>query len=213
MTSPIRILLADDHPMLRESLGLALDAEPDFELVATVGEAGAALEAIRTLSPQIVLMDIEMPGLDPFGAAATLRREQPETSLIFLSGHSSDAYIQRSMEVGARGYVTKGEPPIVLYEAIREVARGGTYCSPAVRDRLREEGGARPATRGSSLSQREKEVLRYVARGMTKKEMALKMDVSVKTVEGHTENMMRKLRIHNKVDLARYAYREGMAQP
>ena len=217
MTAPISILLADDHSMVRRLLGQRLEAESDMTVVAIVGNADEATsEAIR-LKPNIILMDIDMPGLSCFEAAATIRRQCPDSRLIFLSAFFHDRYIEQAIAVKAWGYITKSEPEDSVLEAIRKVSAGIAYFSPEVKARIVVDSHeARLASyarsRASTLTEREMEVLRYLARGMAKKEIARTMHISVNTVNRHTTSLMSKLDIHDRVELARYAIREGLAE-
>ncbi len=217
MTTPISILLVDDHAMVRRLLGRRLEAEPDMTVVAMVGNADEAItEAIR-LKPNIILMDIEMPGLSCFEAAATIRRQCPDSRIIFLSAFFHDRYIEQAMAVQAWGYITKSEPEDSVLSAVRKVSAGIAYFSPEVKARIVVDShGARLASQGrsrvSTLTEREMEVLRYLARGMAKKEIAHTMHIAVNTVNRHTTSLMSKLDIHDRVELARYAIREGLAE-
>jgi len=206
----IEILLVDDHVLLRESLRAVLDHAPGMHVVAAVGDADAAVAAAASLEPDAVVMDIEMPGRDPFAAAREIRAAVPSSALVFLTAHVHDRFIERALEAGAAGFLSKRERPSALVEAIRTATSGDRVYSPEVRERMVETPTVQ--TRGQSLSPREQEVLRYVARGLTKREIADQMNLSIKTVEGHTDHLMKKLSIHNKVDLARYAIREGFVE-
>ncbi len=217
MTSGIRIMLVDDHALVRGALSERLKQEALFRIVAKASSADEALEMLDEYGPDIVLMDIDMPGLCCFDATRTIRSIRPETKVIFLSAFMHDRYIQQALEVGARGYLTKREPPEKVAEAIREVASGGAYFSEEVRSRIMVDGqGARlvaePRSRAELLTARELEVLRYIARGMAKKDIASTMHLSVKTVDRHNSNLMAKLDIHDRVELARFAIREGLAE-
>jgi len=203
--------------MVRRLLGGRLEAEPDMTVAASVGNADEAIaEAIR-LQPDIILMDIDMPGPSCFEAAGTIRRQLPDTRIIFLSAFFHDRYIEQAMAVQAWGYITKNEPEGSVLEAIRKVSAGVAYFSPEVKARIVVDSqGARLASRArsrvSTLTERETEVLRYLARGMAKKEIARTMHISVNTVNRHATSLMSKLDIHDRVELARYAIREGLAE-
>jgi DNA-binding NarL/FixJ family response regulator len=217
MGKRIRILLVDDHALLRESLGQLLGSEPDLEIVATASNADEAVRRAVETKPDILLMDIDMPGLICFDAADQILRMVDNVRIIFLSAFFHDHYIQQALRVKARGYITKSEPPEKVVEAVRQVADGRVCFSPEVRARLvaGADGvtlGGSEQTRAATLSEREHEVLRYLARGMSKKEIATTMHVSVKTVEGHAQKVMDKLDIHDRVELARFAIREGLAE-
>jgi len=217
MNPPIRILMADDHTLFRESLGQLLAIESDLQIVRTANNAEEAIRAAFETKPDVVLMDIDMPGLICFDAADQIMRMVEKTRIIFLSAFFHDHYIAQALRVKARGYLTKSEPPAKVIEAIRQVAAGRVYFSPEVRSRIvAGDGEVKLAgleqTRAATLSAREIEVLRYLARGMSKKEIATTMHVSVKTVEGHAQKVMDKLDIHDRVELARFAIREGLAE-
>lgn len=217
MTKPISILLVDDHTLVRELLEDRLAGEPGMRVVGTVDNADAAVaEAIRH-KPDIVLMDIDMPGLSCFEAARSLQRHCPETCIIFLSAFFQDCYIEQALAVEAAGYLTKSEAPESVIAAIRAAAAGKSYFSPEVQSRIvvgsNDTRLMEPRrSRASTLSNRELEVLRYLARGMSKKEIAKTIHVSVKTVERHCCNLMDRLDIHDRVALSRFAIHEGLAK-
>ena len=176
-----------------------------------------AIESALELMPDVVLMDIDMPGLICFDAAQRIAGLCPTARIIFLSAFFHDHYIEQALRVKARGYLTKSEPLRQVVVAIKQVAGGRVYFSAEIRARIvADTFGVRLAqpqrTRASTLSAREVEVLRYLARGMSKKEIAHTMHISLKTVEGHAEKLMSKLDIHDRVELTRYAIREGMVQ-
>ena len=217
MNGQIKILLVDDHALVRESVTRVLESEPDMVVVASVDNASLAVETANRHVPDILLMDIDMPGLISFDAAKWIRRDHPGTEIVFMSAFHHDHYIEQALRAKAAGYVTKSEPMDVLIKAIRQVARGRTYFSPEVEARIVADSGTvrlapSKQTRTSTLSAREIQVLRYVAGGMSKKQIARTMSVSVKTVEGHVERLMTKLDIHDRVELARLAIREGLVE-
>lgn len=214
----VRIVLIDDHAMVRDSLASWLSQETDIEVVAVAPDADAGTEAVLDMRPDVVLMDIDMPGLSCFDAARQILRQLPEVHIVFLSAFTNDSYIQQALAVEARGYLTKRETPGTIVEAIRSIVQGGVHFSKEVQGRIVIDGEkvrleqAGEATCGSTLTARELEVLRYIARGMAKKDIGTTMHLSVKTVENHSNSIMTKLRIHNRVELARYAIREGLAE-
>ncbi len=217
MKSPIRIVLVDDHALVRESLSQLLAGEEDLQIVRTANNAEDAIRAAFETKPDVILMDIDMPGLICFDAADQILRMVEHVRIIFLSAFFHDHYIEQALKVKARGYITKSEPPAKVIEAVRQVAAGRVYFSPEVRARIvAGDGDVKLAgaeqTRAGTLSEREVEVLRYLARGLSKKEIAATMHVSVKTVEGHAQKVMDKLDIHDRVELARFAIREGLAE-
>jgi DNA-binding NarL/FixJ family response regulator len=217
MTTPISILLADDHTMVRGTLKRRLEDESDLCVVAAVGTADEALaEAIR-LRPNIVLMDIDMPGRACFEASRAIQSRSPDTRIIFLSGFFNDRYIAQALDIRAWGYIVKSEPEEVVIRAIHKVMSGVTYYSPEVQARLVIERGiprlaAKDTARFSTLTDREAEVLQHVARGLSQKEISQVMHISPHTVHRHTASLMEKLEIHDRVALARFAIREGLAE-
>lgn len=218
MTGPVRIILADDHAILREMLATRLGEEPDLEVVAAVDDAEAALQAARRNAPDVVVLDIDMPGLSPFAAARALGTELPDTRVVFLSAFLRDGYLQQALDVEAAGYLVKRESLDDIVCGLRAVAGGRTAFSPAVRARMslvesKVEFVQRPVGRLSLLTPRESETLRYLASGMSRKEIARRMGISPKTVEQHCEHVMAKLDIHDRVELARFAIREGVLEP
>ena len=217
MNGEIRVLIVDDHNLVRVALSERLRREPNLLVVGSAGTADEAIEKVIEYEPDVVLMDIDMPGLICFDAAKQISVIKPETRIIFLSAFSHDRYIQQALAVKARGYLTKCESPATVVAAITEVMSGGAYFSEEVRARIVvHKRGALLSydsrSRASTLTEREVEVLRYVARGLAKKEIARTMHISVKTVDRHSANIMNKLEIHDRVELARFAIREGLAE-
>jgi len=213
----IRILLVDDHALVREALGVQLDNVLEFEVVGMAEDAGDGLKAAIDLSPDVVVMDIDMPGMICFDAAERIKARLEEVKIIFLSSAFHDHYIESALKIGASAYLHKGEPTETLAMAIREVAAGGTYFSDEIRSRIVEKDGSYSLAEGAKLrskilTDREIEVLRYLARGLTKKEIAGLMHLSPKTIESHSARVMDKLDIHDRVELARYAIREGLTE-
>jgi DNA-binding NarL/FixJ family response regulator len=217
MNKTISVLLADDHALVRDALANWLRESGDVQVVGEVGSADEALAVAVREKPDIVLMDIDMPGLLAFDAVRTIRARSPKTRIIVLSGFFHDRYIEEALASEASGYITKGETTETVLRAIRTVAAGGAYFSPQVQARIVVDShGARLSeaskTRASTLTPRELEVLRYIARGLSKKDIAAIMHLSVKTVDNHSTSLMSKLNIHDRVELARYAIREGLAE-
>ncbi|MHC4342715.1 MAG: response regulator, partial [Planctomycetota bacterium] len=208
--------MVDDHALVRETLSERLGREEAFEVVGAASTADEGIRLARDHRPDVILMDIEMPGMVSFDAAREILTAQPDVRIIFLSAYLHDRYIEDALKVGALGYLTKADPPERVVEAIHEVAANRAFFSEGVRDRIVFEAN-RPKlvgkgySRASTLTPRELEVLRYVARGLSKKEIAGLLHVTVKTVEKHSDNLMRKLDIHDRVELARFAIREGLA--
>jgi len=216
-TRTITVMLADDHALVREALGNWLRDTGDIRVVAEVGSADEAVAVAVRDKPDVVLMDIDMPGLLAFDAVRTIRTRCPATRVIVLSGFFHDRYIEEALAAEASGYITKGEPAEAVVRAIRAVAAGGAYFSPEVQARIVVDShgvrlAAQGSTRAATLTPRELEVLRYIARGLSKKDIAAIMHLSVKTVDNHSTSLMTKLNIHDRVELARYAIREGLAE-
>lgn len=213
-TRPVSVLLVDDHAVLRESLAHWLRGDDRVEVIADAGSADEAIPLALEHHPDVIVMDIDLPGRGCFDAVRAIRAELPEIAVLFLSAHTSDGYIEAALNVEALGYVTKNEKPHRVLEAILTVARGGIFFSPEVQARIMVESHgvrlAKQSTHVSMLSPREFEVLRYIAQGMSKKQIADVMGLSPKTVDNHASSLMNKLDLHDRVELARFAYREGL---
>ncbi len=208
--SKIRVVLTDDHTLFRQGIKTLLAAEPDLEVVGEAADASQAVDLARQLRPDLVLMDIGMNGLSSFEATRLIRKERPETRVVFLSMYDDEDYLAEGMEIGANGYVLKESPADQLLTAIREVQRGGSFVSPRLLTRFVDDfrlQGRSPVRqpRFGSLTKREREILKLLAEGTSVKEIATVFDLSVKTVEAHKFNLMRKLNIHNKAQLVQYA--------
>jgi DNA-binding NarL/FixJ family response regulator len=218
MSQNIKTLLVDDHTLVREALASKLGRSEGIEIIGQADQADQAVSIAREKAPDVVVMDIDMPGLDCFEAARRIKEQRHATKIIFLSAHLHDSYIDRALEVEASGYMTKRESNEVLLDAIQRVAGGGLFFSNEVKERLiidvdKVRVAQRPHSRIASLTVREREILRYIAQGNSKKEIASNLNLSVKTVETHSSNLMSKLGIHDRVELARFAIREGLAEP
>lgn len=208
--SRIRILLADAHMLFRQGVRTLLASETDMEVVGEAADGSAAAERAAELKPDVVLLDIGMPGPGSFETTRQIKRNRPETKVLFLTMYDDEDYLLEGMEVGANGYVLKDSPAIQLVAAVRDVYRGGSYLSPRMLSQLVNDFRTRVKTtdrtpRFASLTPREKEVLKMLAEGNSVKEVATQLNLSVKTVEAHKFNLMRKLDIHNKAHLVQYA--------
>ncbi len=218
MPDEIRILLVDDHALVRKSLADHLARRTDFLVVGQAASADEAVKLVPAANPHVVVLDVDMPGMDSFDAARRIASLAPKSKTIFLSGYDHDRYIDLALNAGARGYLTKGEPPETIAAAIAEVAEGGAFFSQQIRDRVlvTSEGmslAESSESRVAILTFRELETMRYIASGLPKKAIAASMGISVKTVERHATNLMAKLDVHDRVELARLAFKEGLTNP
>ncbi len=207
----IRIMLADDHTLFRQGIRTLISAETDMEVVGEASNGGDAVDKAGEARPDVVLMDIGMPGeLSSFEATRQIKKNRPETKVLFLSMSDDEDYLVEGMEVGASGYVLKDSPSQQLVAAVRDVCRGGSYLSPRMLSQLVDDFRSRIKSanrlpRFATLTTREREVLKMLAEGNSVKEIACDLNLSVKTVEAHKFNLMRKLDIHNKAQLVQYA--------
>ena len=207
----IRVLITDDHMLFRQGVRNLLSAEADIEVIGEAPNASESVTLAQQTHPDVVLMDIGMAGMSSFEATRQIRRERPETRVLFLSMYDDEDYLAECVEIGGSGYVLKDSPADQLITAIREVNRGGSFLSPRLLTRLVDDlrqqgrGGAARQPRFNTLTKREREILKMLAEGRSVKEIASSFDLSVKTVEAHKFNLMRKLDIHNKAQLVQYA--------
>jgi DNA-binding NarL/FixJ family response regulator len=212
--SKIRVLIADDHAILREGVRALLRLSDDMEVVGEAADGQEAIEACRALDPDIVLMDVAMPGLGGLEATLQIRRECPRTRILVLTQYADREYVARFLKAGVSGYVLKKAAGVELAAAIRAVARGGLVLDPDVaRDAVgepRRDAEHRAEDPYESLTDREKQVLRLVAEGKSNKEIAEVLGISVKTAMSHREHVMRKLDMHSRTDLIRFAIRRGV---
>jgi DNA-binding NarL/FixJ family response regulator len=207
-----RLLLADDHTILVEGLKALL--APEFDVVATAGDGRAVLEAAKEYQPDIVLLDISMPGLNGIDAARRLKQSNPDSKLIILTMHGDLSFVRAAFEAGASGYVLKQSAATELVTALREVDTGRRYISSLILERLGTETLTflrRPAKLSGDLTSRQREVLQLLAEGRVRKEIAEILGVSVKTVEFHKQKITEKLGLHTDAELTAYAIRHGIA--
>ena len=209
MTNKLRILLADDHETVREGLRMILNAQPDMQVVATAGDGREAIAQCERVTPDVIIMDISMPGLNGLAATTQLTERCPGVKVLTLTRHADSSYLQQMLRAGAAGYVLKQSRPAELLHAIRSVATGGKYLDATMTGPVIGSYAKQPQPPGpeptTPLSPRETEVLRLIAWGNTNKEIAARLDLSVKTVEAHKANGMRKLGMRSRVDIVRYA--------
>jgi DNA-binding NarL/FixJ family response regulator len=214
----ITILLAEDHMIVREGFRKMLELEVDLEVVGEAQDGRQAVAMVKKLRPAVVLMDIAMPRLNGLEATRQVLKAVPATKVLMLSAHSDDAYVKDATDSGAMGFLLKQTSAHVVCEAIREVQKGNTFFSPSVAKRLHEhdrkspDRAGVPRSRNARLSSREMEVLQLIAEGKANKETAAELDISVKTVEKHRENLMAKLNIHDTAGLTRYAIGAGIIE-
>ena len=207
----LRILLADDHAILREGLAVLINAQPDMEVIAQAANGREAVELARSQKPHVAILDVSMPGLSGAEAAEQIRKALPETRVLALTRHAEQGYVRSLLRAGASGYVLKKSAAEKLIKAIRIIAEGGTYLEPALAGAIVDRALGRPkgiATR-DSLSAREEGVLRSIAWGRSNKEIAAELGISVKTVESYKATASEKLQLRSRTDILRYALARG----
>ncbi len=213
----IRLLLVDDHEVVRSGLRMLLENEEDVEIVGEAGTAEEAIRAITKLSPDVVLMDIGLPDRSGIDAAREIKKITPETAIVALTIHEDEEYFFKMLEAGASGYVPKRAAPNELLTAIRTAATGEVYLYPSlakllVKDYFSQDQQTRAGRTDKNLTPRENEVLVHLADGATNFEIAETLGISPKTVASHRENIMRKLNLHSRTELVKYAIRKGIIQ-
>ncbi len=210
--APLRILLADDHVTVRHGLRLLIDSQADMKVVSEASDGKEAMRDALALKPDVVVMDISMPGMNGLAATRALKQKQPKVAIVTLTRHGDDAYVQELLRAGVSGYVLKQSAPAELLHAIRAAAAGGQYLDSALTARVtarllgRSDKANKPA---AALSERESDVLRLIASGYSNKEIAGRLNLSVKTVEAHKANAMRKLGLTGRIDIVKYAVLQG----
>jgi len=211
-TKRLRVLLADDHVTVRRGLKLLIDAEPDMEVIGEAGDGNEAVQKARELNPDVIVMDISMPGASGLDATRTLKAIKPDAVIVTLTRHPDSAYLQELLRAGVSGYVLKRSAPTELLHAIRAAAAGGQYLDTTLTAGVtagfagKDARAKMPAT---ALSDRESEVLRLIASGYSNKEIAAHLSLSVKTVEAHKANAMLKLELTGRIDIVKYAILQG----
>ena len=212
-TSKIRIFLADDHTMIREGLKLLINAQPDMEIVGEAGDGRMAVRLAQELQPDLIVIDVSMPELNGLQATEVLKRTCPQIKVLPLTRHAEGSYLQQILRAGASGYVLKQSASDELIRAIRTVISGGIYLDPAIAGKLvgvySGKVFSQTAEAQGKLSDREMEVLQLIAWGHSNKEIASRFNISIKTVEAHKANAMRKLDLRNRIDIVRYAIFQG----
>jgi DNA-binding NarL/FixJ family response regulator len=213
MMKPIRVLLADDHALVRAGFRALLQSLPEIEVVAEAGDGREALRLIGLHQPDVVLMDIGMPGLNGLEAAARITQESPQIRVIILSMHATEEYVLRALRAGAVGYLLKDAGTAELELAVKAVVRDETYLSPAVSKHVIADYVQRVSHKPNSFDQltpRHREILQLIAEGQTTKEIAQTLNLSAKTVETYRTQLMERLDIHDIAGLVRYAIRTGL---
>jgi DNA-binding NarL/FixJ family response regulator len=206
----IRILLADDHAVVRQGFKMILSAEKDMEIVGEAGNGREAVEQAEQLRPDIVVMDVAMPELNGIEATRRLAASMPHTRVIALSMHKDSVYVREILRAGARGYLLKDSGAGDLVSAIRAVASGESYLSPAVSNAVLDDYRRHVTNPIDLLTSREREVLQMLAEGKTNKEIAVVLNLSVYTVDAHRGRIMEKLNVHSINELVRFAVRNGL---
>jgi two-component system response regulator NreC len=212
--SKIHLLLVDDHEIVRAGLRMLFSAEPEVEIIGEASSGEEAVAAVPNLAPDVVLMDVGMPGMGGVEATRRIKASHPQVAVLALTMHEDEEYFFEMLAAGASGYVPKRAAPDDLMSAIRIVRQGDVYIYPSlarllVKDFLHRSEASAPEAR-EELTPREQEVLTYIAEGYSNREIADALVISVKTVDRHRENLMRKLQLHNRVELVKYAIEKGL---
>jgi two-component system response regulator NreC len=213
-----KLLLVDDHEVVRSGLRMLLEGEDDIQIVGEAASAAEAIKRVLDLAPDVVLMDIGLPDLSGIEAARRIKQERPETAIVALTIHEDEEYFFKMLEAGALGYVPKRAAPEELLTAVRLAAEGQVYLYPSlakllVNDYLSGSGRGGGQEKLGGLTSREQEVLAHLADGATNTEIGETLGISPKTVARHRENIMRKLNLHSRTELVKYAIRKGIIEP
>jgi two-component system response regulator NreC len=207
----ISVVLVDDHAVVRSGIRLLLDRQDDIEVVGEAGSAKDALFRTRALKPDVILLDVVMPGESGIDVLPRLLAESPETKVLVLSMQDDPSYVREAFAAGAQGYVLKEAADEEVVSAVREIAKGGRYVHPTLGARMvAAEAEERAAADADPLSERERDVLRLLALGHTNQEIAEKLYISVRTAESHRAHIMQKLRLATRAELVRYALSHGL---
>lgn len=214
MEGPVKLLLVDDHPIVRSGLRMLFLAEPGMQIVGEAGSGQEAVEAVGRLQPDVVIMDVSMPGMNGIEATRRIKAAHPGTAVLALTMYEDEQYFFEMLNAGASGYIPKRAAPDDLVSAIKVVAEGNVFLySTLARFLMRdmaEKAATEPEEGEEVLTAREREVLTCIAEGMTNREIAESLVISIKTVERHRENIMAKLDMHNRVELVKYAIKKGL---
>jgi len=208
--APLRVVLADDHTLVRSGIRSLLEGMPNVVVVGEAGDGQTALNLIEQHKPDVVLMDVAMPGLNGLDTLSRIHSDYPDVRVLILSMHTNEAYVNKALRFGAKGYLLKDAATIELDLALQAIMKGDTYLSPAVSKQLvaghvqRDEGTPNP------LTPRQREILQAIAEGLSTQQIAQKFKISVKTVEAHRAQLMDRLDIHDVAGLVRYAIKIGL---
>lgn len=212
--SSTSIIIADDHRIVLEGLHALLDAEPDFDVIGKTVDGLKTVDLVNDLNPDVLVLDLMMPGVNGLEVARQLHKQKPKTKIIILSMYDDEGFVLEALTNGVAGYVLKDEGSIELVQAIREVKNGHRYLSPTLSDRAinvyEQMTKAKTTDKYETLTTREREVFHLTAEGLTNSEIAERLGISVRTAETHRSRLMQKLDIHNQADLTRYAIRRGI---
>lgn len=214
----IRVLIADDHTIVREGIRMILTAQPDIEVVGEAANGQEAIDLTRKLRPDVVVMDISMPGVSGINATKAIKAEMPEVNVLALTMHEDETYVFQLLKAGASGYVLKRGAASDLVNAVRAASKGEAFLYPSVakavvQDYLQRVEAGEERERWDGLTQREREILKLIAEGYTNQEIAQKLYISVKTVQTHRAHILEKLGLHDRTELVRYAIRKGLIEP
>ena len=207
---PIRVFLADDHAIVREGLAALLAGDPRSEIVGQCGDGLKVFEEVRGSDPDVVVLDITMPGLNGLDICREIRNKLRDVQVLILSMHDDEQFIARALRNGAAGYLFKEGAAEQLIEAVRTVAGGGVYLGPGVPGSVLEQLNGRGQDAYEKLTTRERQVLQLIAEGKTNRKIAEELNLAVKTVDTHRSRLMQKLRIHDQTSLVKYALRKGI---
>ncbi len=213
----VRVLIADDHDIVRAGIRMLLDAQPDMAVVGEASDGREAIEMAGSMKPDVVLMDISMPGMTGIEATRAIKTTNPLIEIVGLTMHAEDRYFFQLLQAGASGYVVKGAAPRELLDAVRAASKGEAYIHPSLQRKLigdyvsRTEGSDQ-GSMFADLTERELEVLRLIVDGLTSREIAESLVISPNTVERHRQNIMSKLGLHNRAELVRYAISKGLVE-
>ncbi len=218
MMQKIRVIVADDHTLVREGVRMILAKESDLEVVGEASDGQQALGLVESLKPDVVIMDISMPGMGGIEATQRLKERHPKVAVLALTMHEEESYVFRLLRAGASGYVLKRAAAHDLVQAVRAAARGESFLYPSVarkvlEDYLKRVEAGEGRERFDGLTEREKEILTLIAQGSSNQEIAQQLFVSIKTVQTHRAHILEKLNLHDRTELVRYAIRKGLIEP